>query len=344
MAHTADAPTRWRGRGYGGLSLVLLPRGDLAGTTDAASAALAIAEQVGDFELSALGYHMSGLAEADRGGWDRAEPLMMEARSRWRSVGTPTNEAMAIHALSGIVFRRGDAETSVQLAHEALAIFRATGHASGAALSHDRLGQIAREWGDHHNAVPLFQEAIRLWASIGERWLCVRALSGLALVASLYGQSDRAAMLLGFAGARLQESGGSIARAPFDQAIQTVRSVLGEEQFAHLRTVGETLTMAEIVAVAAAVSAPEPTAEATGAADRLGEPSLTPREVEVLRLLAAGQTDREIAGALFISRRTANTHVANILGKLGVTTRRDAASQARKLGVLPQDDAPPRHT
>ena len=53
---------------------------------------------------------------------------------------------------------------------------------------------------------------------------------------------------------------------------------------------------------------------------------LSRREREVLRLLAIRYTDREIADALFISYRTATTHVANILNKLGVSSRRDAAA------------------
>jgi non-specific serine/threonine protein kinase len=340
MARTADAPTRWRGRGYGGLSLVLFPQGDFDGTTDVAAAALAVAERIGESELAALAYHMSGLAEVARSRWDRAEPLMAEARTRWRSVGTPTNEAMAIHALSGIVYRLGDAETGVQLAREALAIFRAAGHASGTALSHDRLAQIACERGDHRQAVPLYQEAIRLWASIGERWECVRAHSGLALVASLHGQSDQAAMLLGFAEARLQETGGSFAptspavRAQYDLAVQTSRSVLGEERFAHLRAVGETLTMSEIVAVAASVSVPGPTAESTEAATRPGAPPLTPRELDVLRLLVEGRSNAEIAAALFVGAGTVKTHVANILAKLGEPTRAAAATRAVRHGLV----------
>ena len=54
----------------------------------------------------------------------------------------------------------------------------------------------------------------------------------------------------------------------------------------------------------------------------------------MLRLLAAGKTDREIAALLFISRRTANAHVANILGQLGVHSRHDAVARARELGLL----------
>ena len=53
---------------------------------------------------------------------------------------------------------------------------------------------------------------------------------------------------------------------------------------------------------------------------------LTPREREVLRQLATGRTDREIADALFLSRRTVNAHVTHILGMLGVRSRREAAA------------------
>ena len=53
---------------------------------------------------------------------------------------------------------------------------------------------------------------------------------------------------------------------------------------------------------------------------------LSRREREVLRLLVIRYSDREIADALFISYRTVTTHVANILNKLGVNSRRDAAA------------------
>ncbi len=55
---------------------------------------------------------------------------------------------------------------------------------------------------------------------------------------------------------------------------------------------------------------------------------LTPREVEVLRLLVDGCSDREIASALFISPKTAGHHVTRILAKLGVASRTAAASYA----------------
>jgi LuxR family maltose regulon positive regulatory protein len=69
------------------------------------------------------------------------------------------------------------------------------------------------------------------------------------------------------------------------------------------------------------------------AAQALPEP-LTEREVQVLELLAAGLTNREIADELVISSETVKKHASNIYGKLGVNNRTEAASRARKLGWL----------
>jgi DNA-binding CsgD family transcriptional regulator len=60
---------------------------------------------------------------------------------------------------------------------------------------------------------------------------------------------------------------------------------------------------------------------------------LTPRELEVLRLLVDGRSSRQIAETLFISGKTANVHVTNILAKLGVHSRLEAAARARDLGL-----------
>jgi DNA-binding CsgD family transcriptional regulator len=61
---------------------------------------------------------------------------------------------------------------------------------------------------------------------------------------------------------------------------------------------------------------------------------LTDREVEVLRLVAAGRSNREIAAELFMSPKTASVHVSNILRKLGAGSRTEAAAKARSLGVV----------
>ncbi|MHC3392213.1 helix-turn-helix transcriptional regulator [Streptomyces lavendulocolor] len=72
-------------------------------------------------------------------------------------------------------------------------------------------------------------------------------------------------------------------------------------------------------------AAPEPADEGFG---------LTPREQDVLRLVAAGRTNRQIAEELFISPKTASVHVSNILAKLGVSGRGEAAALAHRLRLL----------
>ena len=68
--------------------------------------------------------------------------------------------------------------------------------------------------------------------------------------------------------------------------------------------------------------------------DEVSDPyGLTGREREVLTLLAAGQTNRAIAESLFISESTASVHVSNIIGKLGVSNRTEAAAAAVRAGL-----------
>jgi DNA-binding CsgD family transcriptional regulator len=76
---------------------------------------------------------------------------------------------------------------------------------------------------------------------------------------------------------------------------------------------------------AAAAEAPVPESAPFG---------LTDREREVLALVAAGRSNGQIATALFISPKTASVHVSNILAKLGVSGRVEAAAVAHRLGMV----------
>ena len=75
-------------------------------------------------------------------------------------------------------------------------------------------------------------------------------------------------------------------------------------------------------------------------AGRVSSPRFVGRqaELEVLALVAAGHTNREIAAQLYISDKTASVHVSHILAKLGVSNRGQAAAAAHRLGLVP---APP---
>ena len=67
---------------------------------------------------------------------------------------------------------------------------------------------------------------------------------------------------------------------------------------------------------------------------------LSPREQEVLAILAEGRTDRDIAGRLFISERTVHVHVRRILAKLAVSSRTEAAGLAIRQGLVPMHVGP----
>jgi DNA-binding NarL/FixJ family response regulator len=85
--------------------------------------------------------------------------------------------------------------------------------------------------------------------------------------------------------------------------------------------------------------ADSPAAESSTDGEALG---LTSREREVLALVAEGYTNRRIAETLFISESTAGVHVSNILGKLGVATRTEAATTATRLGLIRSEVAAER--
>jgi DNA-binding NarL/FixJ family response regulator len=120
-------------------------------------------------------------------------------------------------------------------------------------------------------------------------------------------------------------------RAAAERSLAALHGALSEAEFAFTWAEGRALPLAEALAIAAVVA---PAADEPGSTHP-GRPFLlTRREREVLRLLAEGRTDREIAGELFIGPRTVSWHVSAILNKLGVATRREAAVKAHAEGLL----------
>ncbi|MBV9266174.1 MAG: response regulator transcription factor [Acidobacteriaceae bacterium] len=77
-----------------------------------------------------------------------------------------------------------------------------------------------------------------------------------------------------------------------------------------------------------------PPAVAQRLADRMGGPELTPRELDVLKLIVAGKSNKEIGNLLSISEATVKTHINSLLSKLGVTDRTQAATTALQRGIV----------
>ena len=124
-------------------------------------------------------------------------------------------------------------------------------------------------------------------------------------------------------------------RADFDRAAAAVRGRLDASEFAAHAAAGQATPIDQVVAEARAMAPAVGHGRPTRSVDRIDDRGgLTARELDVLRLLAAGRSDRQIAEALFLSPRTVHHHVGNVLAKLGAANRAAAAEMALSAGVL----------
>jgi DNA-binding CsgD family transcriptional regulator len=194
---------------------------------------------------------------------------------------------------------------------------------------------------------------LRLNQVCGQRLGVARGLEAFAALAAASQQPEEAARLAG-AACQLRESlghpGGIGPRV--EQALEVAKGRLGASTAAALFAEGRELTVEDAVgyALGSRTGPPGPGARASGEAAwtdpaRLAvvagsrrEPgtgprspsSLTPREHEIVELIAQGLSNRGIAGELVISPATAARHVANILAKLGFSSRTQVASWAAR--------------
>jgi DNA-binding CsgD family transcriptional regulator/tetratricopeptide (TPR) repeat protein len=168
-----------------------------------------------------------------------------------------------------------------------------------------------------HSDRGLWQVATESWTALGDVYLAA------------YGQFRAAEAALRAEGIRadvaglLREAHGTAERLGAVPLARAIELLAGRARI-------DLQPAAEVAAVAAAAAV---TAPAARPAHRLSA-----REVEVLRLVAAGRTNGEIADELFITRKTAGVHVTHILDKLGVSNRVEAAMAAARLGIAPQGE------
>jgi non-specific serine/threonine protein kinase len=102
--------------------------------------------------------------------------------------------------------------------------------------------------------------------------------------------------------------------------LDELRAALGQDRFEAAWHAGRELSVSEAVAATLPITSSLPSAP-TSAPKLRADAALTPRELEVTSLIARGRSNREIAEELVIAVSTAERHVANILGKLNLTSR-----------------------
>lgn len=156
----------------------------------------------------------------------------------------------------------------------------------------------------------------------------LRAVS--SVVASHLGDFRRAARLLGAAAHDVPMC--SPEKEIIERSAGIMRRNLGDLEFTREWEAGNRMQSSEVQSQIAQLLAAHEHASADKPDDALGV--LSTRELEVLRLIAAGKTDRQIADTLYISRRTVEWHVRNLLGKLGAANRAEAAVLADRAHLL----------
>jgi non-specific serine/threonine protein kinase len=325
------APTPERVLTLGRTGTIAWVQGDYQRAREMGEEGLIGSRQIGHTFGETTSLLVLGWVAADEGRFDDAEARLSEALRLLQAEGSSTWVAFALNGLGAVAYERGDIAGAANRFGEARECFRASGNTYAIAFVLTNLAKAARRQGDYPRAGSLYAESLALRYEQGERVFIAGDLRGLASVAAATRQYARAARLWGAAEALREAIGAPPTRAHVraQEAIAATRRGLGEEAFAAAWAAGRALSLAEAVAEALhelpdAVRPPSP-ADSSGAAGQYG---LTARELDVLRLLPRGLTNREIGEILFITERTAATHVQHIFAKLGINSRTEAVALA----------------
>jgi DNA-binding CsgD family transcriptional regulator len=279
---------------------------------------------------------------------------------------------IALGNLGYIALLEGEAVLAIARLQEAIRRQRIPGGAWGLSIALCDLGIARAQMGARREAATCLLEALALSWSLQDYIHAARALRGMALLAIGSGQPAHAAQLLGAADGMDDRIGASRYgrdRNLVDSCVARLDADLRIADLLNLRRAGAALTLEAAVAAGQAVARHElgddvaaAIWQATGApvlslaGDACGSPlsplaavhggssgiagdaavtcDLTQREREVLALVCQRLTDVEIGDRLFISRRTASSHVAHILVKLSAENRREAAAIAVQRGLV----------
>jgi DNA-binding CsgD family transcriptional regulator len=273
-----------------------------------------------------------------QGRLEEAVAIGDQTLTRMRESGNRPWLAYVLCDVGTAIATNGDRARGRSLIEEGLALHRELGNKQGAGNHLSDMGFDALNEGDLLAATRNFDESVRLHWEGGDRWYLASPITGLAAIAVGRGMAAAAARLIGASSAIRERSGAPLwpdEQAHFERTVTAAREALGGDIFergvAASRTtplddvVEEALTVASALLDKASPARSQPFSSAVG---------LSPRELEVLRLLAVGKSNPEIADALFVSTGTVRTHVSNILAKFDAKSRTEASAIAHREGLI----------
>jgi predicted ATPase/DNA-binding CsgD family transcriptional regulator len=287
----------------------------------------AAAEAADDPLVMARALYIRGMARVD------LEPAAAEASYReslaiCERLGDDVGIATASNDLGEIARGRHALDEAQEHYTRALEKWRAMGDKNGVGRGAHNLAHAARDLGDHARAAELMRESLSAATEIDDRNERGAALAGLAVVAAERSPSAGAATLHGAAEAELARAGvvlDPIDDEPFVRAHALLHATLGERRMQEARERGQRLDPRAIDRLVERLF---------GDHQQDADDVLSRREREVVRCVAEGLTNAEIASRLVLSEHTVHRHVANILAKLGVKSRAAAAVAAAERDLL----------
>ncbi len=339
LAVSEGVPAGIRGMALNAAGLLARQHNDYERATAWLEESLHVAQRDRNQRAMAVALHNLALvAQHGRADYPAARTLYEQSLQLSKELGNTWGMAAALNNLGGVAIRMGDYLAAETYLAESLALCRSIEDVEGTAHALGYLGTAALRQGDFARAAVRLGESIEQYAALGNRLGVAQCLEEIAAVAAGRGRPGRAAHLLG-AAAALREA----IAVPGDPAdleavratLTIVRDSLGGSGFARAWDSGRDATADAAVKealteAAAADGDPEPrTLPTTYPA------GLTPREVEVLALLAGGCTNREIAVQLVVSVATVERHIANLYAKIGARGRADATAFALRNGLMP---------
>jgi predicted ATPase/DNA-binding CsgD family transcriptional regulator len=275
--------------------------------------------------------HLAALALA-HGDYARATTLLEENLALSREAGNQTALCWALAGLAELARLQGDLVRAQALCAEGLALSRDTGDRYATSRLLCIQGKIAQAQEEHERAIISYRESLALAAPLDASAIAGQCLLGLAQEALTAGGFSQATRLFAAATHHLTMNRqlAPTERAAYERDLADLRAHLDATTFTTAWAEGEVITPQQALASSYVFHHEALSSPSSGKPRTFRYPDqLSAREVEVLRLVAQGWTDAQIAEELVISTRTVNAHLTSIYRKIRVSSRHAAAHYAR---------------